>query len=239
MGYLEIVISSTIFLMLLVTAFLFLNYRFQEYKYINSEIFYKELLFSYFERLIYSNPNVYKDLVIKIFEINISESGNQVIYINFNVSCEKKINVTSIRIYNSNFSELAFKIKDYDVCSDNSLYRANISIFLQNFSNKEILYVFMSSSYGNPILYDFEENYKNASYKYIGTITLKGLGLFTFENIVEEYCKNRGEVEIEVFENENIIMSCRKNKAGNVFSFNIPILSTDGKKLNIIFRIFE
>ncbi|MEM0243439.1 MAG: hypothetical protein QXT34_03275 [Candidatus Aenigmatarchaeota archaeon] len=233
------IVSSAIFLVLVIMSFLFLNYRFQEYRNINSEIFYRELLLSYFDRLIYSNPSVYKDLFINIFEINAIENGNQTIYINLSVSCEKKINVTSIRIYNSSFSELAFKIKDYDVCNDNSLYRANISVFLQDFFGKEILYVFMSSSYGNQVFYEFEENYKNASYEYIGTITLKGIDLYAFESIVNEYCKNKEEVEVEVFENENIIMSCKKSKAGNIFSFSMPILSINGKKLNIVLRIFE
>lgn len=238
MAYVENIVSLVAFFLLVSFSILVLFERLNEINsIIREKTFYEESIF-YSEKILENllNSSVY------FFNFEVEKSmQEQTIHLNLSLDCEKKLNITSLKVFDFNIS-LPFKINNYEICSDGSLKFLNISVFLNSSENKKIITIVLSSEGNN----NFTENEIPS---YCGNFNITFLNFFrksfvstnNINNVLKEFCeKKEPEIDIVVFREDEIIFSCNKSVESKfVKSEEFVLYSTDLEKLRILLKIFK
>jgi len=238
MAYVESVVSLVAFFLIVSFSLLVLFEKLSE---INSMIreksFYEESIF-YSEKILEKllNSSVY------FFNFEVTKSmREQTIYLNLSLDCGKKLNITSLKVFDFNIS-IPFKVRNYEICSDGSLKFLNISVFLNSSENKKIITITLSNE-GNDKFSEYEIP------SYYGTFDIKFLNFFrknfvstnSISNVLKEFCEKKDpEIDIVVSKEDSIIFSCNKIVESKfVKSEEFIVYSTDFEKLRILLKIFK
>jgi len=238
MAYVENVVSLVIFFLLVSFSLLVLFEKFNE---INSIIreknFHEESIFYYdkiLEKLL--NSSVY------FFNFEVEKSmKEQTIHLNLSLDCEKKLNITSIKVFEFNIS-LPFKINNYENCSGGFLKFLNISIFLNSSENRKIITIVLSSEGSNNFTeYEIPNYYGTFYIKFLNFFRKNFVSTNNIENNLKEFCeKKEPEIYVEVSKEGKMIFSCNKSSQGKfVKSEEFMLYSTNFEKLRILLKIFK
>jgi len=238
MAYVENIVSLVAFFLLVSFSLLALFERLNE---INSMIKGKSL---YEESIFYSEKILEKLLNTSVyffnFEVN-KTMQEQTIHLNLSLDCEKKLNITSLKVFDFNTS-LPFKINSYESCYDGFLKSLNISIFLNSSENRKIITIVLSSE-GNNNFTDYEiPNYYSAfNITLLNFLRRNFLSIGNIKNVLEEFCeKKEPEMDIIVSKEDSIVFSCNKSiESKFVKSEEFTLYSTDFEKVRILLRIFK
>jgi len=238
MAYIESVVSLVAFFLIVSFSLLTLFGKLNE---INSMIrektFYEESIF-YSEKILEKllNSSVY------FFNFEVEKSmQEQTIYLNLSLDCEKRLNITSLRVFEFNES-LPFKINNYENCSDGSLKSLNISIFLNSSENRKIITIVLSSESSNNFTeYEIPNYYGTFYIMFLNLFRKNFVSINNIENVLREFCeKKEPEIDVEVYKEGNIIFSCNKNVESKfVKSEEFILYSTNFEKLRILLKIFK
>jgi len=238
MAYIENVVSLVAFFLLVSFSILVLFGKLNE---INSMIrektFYEESIF-YSEKILEKllNSSVY------FFNFEVEKSmQEQTIHLNLSLDCEKKLNITSLKVFDFNIS-LPFKINNYEICSDGFLKSLNVSIFLNSSENRKIITIVLSSE-GNDNFTEYEipSYYGDFNITFLNFFRKNFVSTNDISNVLKEFCEKKDpEIDVEVSKEDSVIFSCNKSVESKfVKSEEFILYSTNFEKLRILLKIFK